>query len=669
MNDPVRRASAWLRALARELAAASRDEALARAFCALLWLGLLFRLDLYSFTFIERAGPLGVHVGAVRVFKHTLLEPLFALGFVAALGVALRAAQVIWPRSVIARDGVFALGLMLVGFVYGLQRHLIDALNVGVSYELLVEAAFATPPRELLRQLEPLDLLYTFGPAAAFLAQRSLPEKARGVRDAAMLVSLSGLLALGVAGLDEKPLPRNASALVQPPVLFLLADVMDALRHPPERWFPAQPRWSAAQRERMRLDDRAFGELAAGTKAELAPARGHAPSIVVVLMESVGARYVFDDTLAGKTPMPSLAALSKQGLWLARHHSTNNSSPHSIFSILTGLYPLPAPSLFSTTSRVSVPSLFSLLPARYDRFFYSAGPLEWYFPYGLLRNSGVRDIVDESSINGARPRSPTAANEVDAVDAFLARIQRARHPFVGVYYSYVPHYPYRDYDSGGRIVANPARRIERYYNNLRLLDTQIARIVDAARARVPKGELIVLLVGDHGEAFGQHRGNWVHLSQSYEENFQTVALFLNDAIFPPRVETRVTSHVDLLPTLLDAAGVDYPESMMQGASLMRPASHRQYTFVYGNENTLGSIDADGRKVLASFRTGRAIGFDLIQDPREQHPLALRRGDAQLEATLQYRLFQLEQLPRYNDALRRGEPPLIERAHKVAALRD
>ena len=31
-------------------------------------------------------------------------------------------------------------------------------------------------------------------------------------------------------------------------------------------------------------------------------------------------------------------------------------------------------------------------------------------------------------------------------------------------------------------------------------------------------------------------------------------------------------------------------------------------------------------------------------------MSLRRGDAQLEAALQYRLFQLEQLPRYNDSL-------------------
>ena len=238
---------------------------------------------------------------------------------------------------------------------------------------------------------------------------------------------------------------------------------------------------------------------------------------------------------------------------------------------------------------------------------------------------------------------------------------------MGVYYSYVPHYPYRDYDASQRIVANPAQRIERYYNNLRLLDTQIARIVEAARARVPKGELIVLLVGDHGEAFGQHRGNWVHLSQSYEENFQTVALFLNDALFPPRVETRVTSHVELSPTLLDAAGVAYPEAMMQGMSLLRPSTHRQYAFVYGNENTLGSIDAAGRKVLASFRTGRALGFELTKDAREQHPLVLRRGDPQLEAALQFRLFQLEQLPRYNDAVRRGELPLAE--HAVAALRE
>jgi lipoteichoic acid synthase len=654
---PSHETAGWAaaRCALREVSAACTDERLARAFFALLWLGLLFRLDLYSFTFLERAGPLGLHVGAVRVFRHTLSEPLFALAAVALVGSLLLVARAAHRRlDTWGEPLLFAL-LIGVGFIYGLQRHLIDALNVGVSYELLIEAAGATPLREVFRQMETVDLVYSLGPAAVFWAQRQLSPRGRRLRDRTTLLSLTALLILGISGLDERPLPRNATALVEPPVLFLIADVFDALTHPAEQRFPAAPDWKPAQVQKMRLDDPAFGVLLPGT-VQPVPGVCHTKqcSVLVVLMESVGARYVFDESLSGSVPMPALSRLSKQGLWLSRHHSTNNSSPHSIFSILTGLYPLPAPGLFSTTDRVSVPSLFSLLPRNYERFFYSAGPLEWYFPYGLLRNSGLEEIVDESEIPPHRPRSPTAANELDAVDAFVARIGRAKGPFVGVYYSYVPHYPYRDYGPEYRVVEQPRQRIERYYNNLRLLDTQLERIVQAARAHAPRNELVVLLVGDHGEAFGQHRGNWVHLTQSYEENFETVALLLHDEIFPARVESRLSSHVDLLPTLLDALGVPYPEAHFQGVSWLRADAQREYAFVYGSENTLGAIRDDGRKVLASFRSGRASVFELATDPQERHGQALARGDTQLEAALQFRLFQLAQLPRYNDAVRRGE---------------
>jgi arylsulfatase A-like enzyme len=243
-----------------------------------------------------------------------------------------------------------------------------------------------------------------------------------------------------------------------------------------------------------------------------------------------------------------------------------------------------------------------------------------------------------------------ARDEAETVSFFLKRLQEHKAqaaPFVAVYYSFVAHWPYPDYGPESHFMS-PTRPQNLYYNNLHYLDKQIERIYKKCEELGLIDNTIFVFAGDHGEAFGQHAHNYTHSRMSYNENYRTPALLLHPRLFQPRQVTAPTSHVDILPTLLDALGVPYEPRRLQGESLFQESFQRKYIFLYGNEDTVSSVSAKQIKMQYSFRENACWVFDLKADPGETRRLSCQPHAQQKEALLAYRKNQQLVLRRYND---------------------
>jgi arylsulfatase A-like enzyme len=117
-------------------------------------------------------------------------------------------------------------------------------------------------------------------------------------------------------------------------------------------------------------------------------------------------------------------------------------------------------------------------------------------------------------------------------------------------------------------VKDDGRAISRYYNNLNLLDHMIKHIYDHLQKQGLLERTILVIVGDHGQAFGQHHpDNYMHHRYSYNENLETPAIIYQPALFSPKAFEIPTSHVDILPTLLDAMRIPYDPLLFDGESL------------------------------------------------------------------------------------------------------
>ncbi|MBM4351552.1 MAG: hypothetical protein FJ106_16855, partial [Deltaproteobacteria bacterium] len=177
---------------------------------------------------------------------------------------------------------------------------------------------------------------------------------------------------------------------------------------------------------------------------------------------------------------------------------------------------------------------------------------------------------------------------------------------------------------------------------------------------------IFVIVGDHGQAFGQHHSdNYMHHRYSYNENLETPLIIHQPALFKPRTVEIPTSHVDLLPTLLDAMRISYSPEFLDGESLFHHRLSRKYIFVYGYEGTISSLDQRLVKAQYSLKKRRCWVFDLKADPEEKQPLDCSSYGDQLDALRRFTSFHDARLVRYNESMK--EKKKISEAESIATV--
>jgi arylsulfatase A-like enzyme len=103
-----------------------------------------------------------------------------------------------------------------------------------------------------------------------------------------------------------------------------------------------------------------------------------------------------------------------------------------------------------------------------------------------------------------------------------------------------------------------------YDEEILFVDRQLARLFDGLEQRGLLDETLVVLTSDHGEEFFEHDG-FEHGHTMFQELLRVPLLFWGPGVRPRRIETPV-SLVDVLPTLLDALGLE-PVPDLTGRSL------------------------------------------------------------------------------------------------------
>lgn len=450
----------------------------------------------------------------------------------------------------------------------------------------------------------------------------------------------------------------------QTPVVFGTIDVAKGLAHPASHLSSVAADVSPVQARSIQFVDSQFLDL--GRRSP--PARSTAssssgsesPDVVFVIMESVRRMEVFRETPDGSIAMPFLKTLADESWWMVNHHSSSNSSHRSLFSIFTGLYPSFGRSYFCIADAVAVPTVSSFLPAKYERFLYTPGDLRSYFPRVLLEKSGMTDLYGRSDLLDGIKRKATsiALHEFDALEPFLERIQKARGPIFAVYYSYVPHFSYRQFGPEYQVFEDVSVPRNRYANNLRVLDHVIEAIVEQLKSSGRWDNTVLVIVGDHGESFGE-RGLFTHANDLHEEQINTPWLLRFPGVRPRLVE-ELTSHVDILPTVLDTMSISSDPAMFQGESLWNEQRRRRYVFGVGNERSFYSIDQARTKLIFKDRTDTCLRYDLSRDPGERSPGSCASAPRHFQALADFRAFQSGLVQRYSRADAPNKPPLLPR---------
>lgn len=148
-------------------------------------------------------------------------------------------------------------------------------------------------------------------------------------------------------------------------------------------------------------------------------------------------------------------------------------------------------------------------------------------------------------------------------DAVYAKFQkwfgnRGKEKFFAWVHFYDPHLPYappEEYRSGRNSLG------DLYDGEVAFTDVYVGRIVEDLAAANALHDTLLVIVGDHGEAFGEHK-EYGHSVFCYEENLKVPLIFSNPRLFPEGtvIKGRV-SLIDIMPTVLTMYGMDMPPSI------------------------------------------------------------------------------------------------------------
>jgi arylsulfatase A-like enzyme/Flp pilus assembly protein TadD len=209
----------------------------------------------------------------------------------------------------------------------------------------------------------------------------------------------------------------------------------------------------------------------------------------------------------------------------------------------------------------------------------------------------------------------------------------AEKPFFLWLHLYDPHEPYTPPE------PYKSRYPERPYDGeVAYTDSLIGDFRRALEERDQLEKSLLILTSDHGEGLGDH-GEMFHGYYIYDSTIHVALIVRPPAMAEAgRVVDAPVSHVDLMPTVLEAAALPYPE-VLHGSSLVPLMFGEQMTWKRGvYSESMYPLLHYGWAPLRSLRTDRfklidaprQELFDLVDDPREKENLVEVKAEASLD---------------------------------------
>jgi arylsulfatase A-like enzyme len=372
-------------------------------------------------------------------------------------------------------------------------------------------------------------------------------------------------------------------------------------------------------------------------------------NIIVIAVESLGARYL--QVCGAPFPnTPNLCRLQRRGIVFTNFYATANKTMASALPLFGSLYndltarqgtlmayedfPIPAASVW-------------LKQHGYRTYFLTAnggahGGWDSFLNIRACTQPGMFDVGRDPanpfwSKDGLDPqrifRTAAEGNLDEAVFADARRVlhDAAGHKFYLMLCNYETHYPYYPGRGPGKLdesrfpqsLVNQDQKVDyaNYLKSIWRLDALVGDLYAELEKLGLAEDTLLVITGDHGEAWGQH-GTWIHGDSVYEEEVHVPLLLINPRLAAAgRHLDVVGSHVDLWPTLMDICGLP-ADPRWQGRSLLggRPGeTRRAYFSNYGN-SVLGLREGK-YKYCYEVEKKRDRLFDLAEDPDEQHDMA------------------------------------------------
>lgn len=340
-------------------------------------------------------------------------------------------------------------------------------------------------------------------------------------------------------------------------------------------------------------------------------------NVVVIVLEGIQYKYT---SLAdsGSNSTPYLATIAKQGVEFSNTRSSLTHTTKALFALLTGWFSSASQDLAETVPAESYyPGIVTTLSKKADyrtAFFQSAlGSFE--SRPGLIYNLGFDkfwardDLNDPNSFLGY-----LASDEFSLLKPITEWITTDERPFFLTVLCSVTHDPYEVPEWFDTPAKEP---IERYQQSILYIDSFLAALdVELARLGLTD-ETIFCVVGDHGEAFGEH-GQLGHALIAFDEALRIPFCVRAPLLIEPgKKVTELVSSIDLTPTLLGLLGFETEKVGFDGINVLGtvPEGRKVYFSGWMQEGPSGFVQGK-RKFIYNPADRTSCVYNVSEDPLE-----------------------------------------------------
>lgn len=370
-------------------------------------------------------------------------------------------------------------------------------------------------------------------------------------------------------------------------------------------------------------------------------------NIILFVMESTP-RNVLSIYDSSMQVTPQLAKYRNISTAFYNMYAHIPSTPNSMLSLVCGIYPLITYKSFLNEYAVaSLPALPAELKASgWQTGFFSSSNLGFSNMRSFAQANGFETVEDNTTIKCDLKPFRITNTTLDGLNdkCIVSRyFQWLKDNKAGKKYAMMwtnqTHYPYFFDPENETAYTKNNKELNHYLNALHNSDEAFGRLMSGLEERGLLQSTMVIVIGDHGEAFGTHNQT-THASHIYEENILIPFLVYNPILCKGDTSQKITELVDIVPTIASVAGLqDHAE--WQGKSVFSTDQHDRAFFISPYSDFLFGTRTGKWKYIYNATLNNDELYDLSSDPGElknlasQHPDIIKREFEMIGAWVQY----------------------------------
>lgn len=341
-------------------------------------------------------------------------------------------------------------------------------------------------------------------------------------------------------------------------------------------------------------------------------------NVVILILESVRFKEFsrMNESNATNFHMPFLKKIASEGLFQKCYVSVPHTSK-SQFAILSGRNPL-ADIEMRESMIGKVPSIVSLLKETKgsSSHFITVQNLSFENTSGMLKSLGFEHVVspEELSKYGKIIKSSSFGFFDDALLNYPYHEIKQDKPFVLTFMTIAAHYPYYYPNKVNQEDTSYAA----YIKASATADKSVSLLFDKLEKNKLLNDTLVVVVGDHGESFGEH-GTFIHNSSMHEEEVTVPLIFWsNDGRLKNIPLRKQARQIDIAPTIAELLGINKNKNyILQGTSLIKHDDSEPPVFMATFfSNVAQAIVHNQTKIILNNGSGKITLYDMQNDPAE-----------------------------------------------------